>query len=89
MHAVVDRTFVDPAGTRWFFDYKTSQTLDGEVQSDFYQREGERYREQLNRYAELFRSLEPARAVRAALYFPMGDGWCEIPLAGQGKAGKI
>jgi ATP-dependent exoDNAse (exonuclease V) beta subunit len=89
MHAVVDRTFVDPAGTRWIIDYKTSQPLDGEEQADFYQREGERYREQLTRYAALFRSLEPARAVRAALYFPMCDGWCEIPLAGQGKAGKI
>ncbi len=42
--------------------------------------ESERYQPQLVAYAELFRRLEPQRPVRAGLYFPLADAWCEIPL---------
>jgi ATP-dependent helicase/nuclease subunit A len=89
IHAVVDRTFVDEEGTRWVIDYKTSLPYEKEMPAVFYQRESERYREQLTRYAALFQNLEPARPIRTALYFPMFDGWCEIPLADQGKEGNI
>jgi ATP-dependent exoDNAse (exonuclease V) beta subunit len=89
IHAVVDRTFVDKEGTRWVIDYKTSLPFEKEIPVVFYQRESERYRDQLTRYAALFRSLEPSRSVRTALYFPMFGGWCEIPLADQGKDDNI
>lgn len=84
VHVVLDRTFVDADGTRWVVDYKTSLPAENEGQAVFYERERERYREQLAKYAALFRSLEPDRPTRSALYFPMFDGWCEMPLEGDG-----
>ncbi|HXV19707.1 MAG TPA: UvrD-helicase domain-containing protein [Desulfuromonadales bacterium] len=89
VHAVLDRTFVDAEGTRWVIDYKTGLPLKNEDHAVFYQRERECYQEQLARYAALFRSLEPDRAVRTALYFPMFDGWYELPLEDHGKEGNI
>lgn len=89
VHAVLDRTFVDGEGTRWVVDYKTGLPFKNEDHAVFYQREKECYREQLARYAALFRRLEPEKPVRTALYFPMFDGWCEMPLEGHGKEGKI
>jgi hypothetical protein len=89
VHAVLDRTFVDEEGTRWVIDYKTGLPFKNEDHAVFYQRERECYQEQLTRYAALFRSLEPDRPVRIALYFPMFDGWHEMPLEEQGKEGII
>jgi ATP-dependent exoDNAse (exonuclease V) beta subunit len=89
VHAVLDRTFVDGEGTRWVIDYKTGLPFKNEDHAVFYQHERECYQEQLARYAALFRKLEPERTVRTALYFPMFDGWCEMPLEGHGKEGKI
>lgn len=77
-HAVIDRTFVDHEGTRWVIDYKTSQLDQGETLDDFLSRERELYQGQLNVYRELFRALEPERAIEAALYFPMLDAWCPL-----------
>jgi ATP-dependent exoDNAse (exonuclease V) beta subunit len=85
VHAVLDRTFVDEEGTRWVIDYKTGFPFKNEDHAVFYQRERECYREQLVRYAALFRRLEPDRPVRTALYFPMFDGWYEMPLEDPGK----
>jgi len=89
VHAVVDRTFVDDDGNRWVIDFKTGSPLPNEEPASFYQRETERYRDQLVRYASLFRRLEPARLIRCALYFPSFDGWCEITLEGRENEGKI
>ena len=80
VHAIIDRTFVAD-DVRWVVDYKTSEPRHGEALPAFLSGEGERYRVQLATYAELFRSLEPHRPVRAALYFPLIDAWHEIPLA--------
>src|SRR6185312_15389766 len=66
---VIDRSFVDAAGTRWVIDFKTSPHEGGRLE-DFIGRELERYRGQLQKYAALARGLGP-EPVRAALYFPL------------------
>lgn len=76
VHAVIDRTFIDDEGTRWIIDYKTSVPRQGNLK-DFLSQEGERYRRQMTIYRRLFRELEPEASIRAALYFPLLDGWFE------------
>ena len=78
VHAQIDRTFLDEEGRRWVIDYKTSTTGRNEAHEAFLAREGERYRLQLATYVALFREMEPQREVRAALYFPLADGWWEL-----------
>lgn len=67
-NVVIDRSFIDEAGTRWIVDYKTSQHAGGALE-EFIERELARYASQLQLYTRLARGLgnEP---VRAALYFP-------------------
>jgi len=74
---VLDRTFVDEAGRRWIIDYKTGSHAGGDVE-EFLDREQERYRVQLERYAEFLRPHEP-RPIRLGLYFPLLGGWREWP----------
>jgi ATP-dependent exoDNAse (exonuclease V) beta subunit len=68
-NVVIDRSFVDADGTRWVIDFKTSPHEGGRLE-DFINRELERYRGQLQKYAALARGLGP-QPVRAALYFPL------------------
>jgi ATP-dependent exoDNAse (exonuclease V) beta subunit len=77
---IIDRTFVDAAGVRWIIDYKTS-THEGAALDEFLDRERERYRPQLERYAALLRALgdEP---IRLGLYFPLLSAWREWPAPG-------
>ncbi|MGB7738636.1 MAG: UvrD-helicase domain-containing protein [Steroidobacteraceae bacterium] len=72
---VIDRTFVDAAGVRWIVDYKTS-SHEGAGLDEFLDNERERYRGQLERYAQLMRALgdEP---IRLGLYFPLLSAWRE------------
>ncbi len=72
---VIDRTFVDASGVRWIVDYKTS-SHEGAGLDEFLDNERERYRGQLERYAQLMRALgdEP---IRLGLYFPLLSGWRE------------
>ena len=72
---VIDRTFVDATGVRWIVDYKTS-SHEGAGLEDFLDNERERYRGQLERYAQLMQALgdEP---IRLGLYFPLLSGWRE------------
>jgi ATP-dependent exoDNAse (exonuclease V) beta subunit len=72
---VIDRTFIDPAGTRWVIDYKTS-THEGAALEGFLDSEQQRYREQLERYASLVSRLGP-EPVKVALYFPLLRAWRE------------
>ena len=65
----IDRSFVAADGTRWVIDYKTSAHEGGDLEG-FVAREAERYRAQLEGYAELARGLG-TQPVRAALYFPL------------------
>lgn len=71
----IDRTFVDEAGTRWIVDYKTGVHEGGDVEG-FLDREQQRYRVQLERYAALMRAMD-ARPIRLGLYFPLLGGWRE------------
>jgi ATP-dependent helicase/nuclease subunit A len=74
-HTVIDRTFVDKLGTRWIIDYKTGAHIGGGV-DEFLDREQERYREQLERYASIMSKMEE-RLIRLGLYFPLLGGWRE------------
>ena len=58
VRAVFDRSFIDEQGMRWVIDYKTSQHSGG-GREEFLDREVERYRPQLERYAVLARRLGP------------------------------
>lgn len=73
----IDRSFVDATGVRWVVDWKTSQHEGGDREA-FLDRELERYRPQLERYAEAMRCLEPGRPLKVGLYFPLLDGWREL-----------
>jgi ATP-dependent exoDNAse (exonuclease V) beta subunit len=75
VNIVVDRTFVDEHGLRWIVDYKTGVHEGGDSEA-FLDRERERYRPQLERYAKLMRERED-RPIRLGLYFPLLDGWRE------------
>jgi ATP-dependent helicase/nuclease subunit A len=72
---VFDRSFVDDQGVRWVIDYKTSQHVGGGL-AEFLDREVERYRSQLQRYALLAGRLGP-EPVRLGLYFPLMRAWRE------------
>ncbi|MCF6179498.1 MAG: PD-(D/E)XK nuclease family protein, partial [Geopsychrobacter sp.] len=78
VHAVIDRTFVDAEGIRWVIDYKTSTPQGDENIAAFIQRESEHYRGQLAGYVQLLVALEPQRAIRSALYFPLIDRFVEV-----------
>jgi ATP-dependent exoDNAse (exonuclease V) beta subunit len=69
INVVIDRMLVDASGTRWIVDFKTGGHEGGDLQ-EFVDREVERYRPQLQRYAVLARRLGP-ESVRCALYFPV------------------
>jgi len=73
-HVAVDRTFVTE-GVRWIVDFKTG-THEGADREGFLDREQERYRTQLERYASLVRAFD-ARPIRLALYHPLLSGWRE------------
>ena len=75
VRVVLDRTFVDPEGTRWIVDFKLSQHEGGDREA-FLNSERERYRPQLEDYARVMRGLEN-RPVRVGLYFPLLGGWRE------------
>ncbi|MDX8380632.1 MAG: UvrD-helicase domain-containing protein [Ghiorsea sp.] len=75
-HMVLDYSFIDQDGTRWIVDYKTGSHFD-DVDS-FLDQELKRYTEdtpQLPNYVKVLQALEPKKTIKAALYFPMLDGW--------------
>lgn len=72
---IIDRTFIDEKDERWIIDYKTGSHTGGGLK-EFLDREQERYREQLERYAEAISRRED-RVIHLALYFPLMQGWRE------------
>lgn len=76
---IVDRSFVDSNNDRWIVDYKTSSHSGGDLDG-FIASEVERYSEQLERYKHVYQLLEPQRACRVALYFPLLDVFQEVEL---------
>ena len=77
LHVVLDRTFIGADGVRWIVDFKLSRH-EGADTDAFLDSERERYRDQLDDYAEVVRGLgdEP---IRLGLYFPLLAGWREWP----------
>ena len=73
VRVVFDRSFIDDDGVRWVIDYKTSLHAGGNL-DEFLDREVERYRPQLDRYAHFARKLGP-QPVRVGLYFPLMRAW--------------
>ena len=73
---VIDRSFIDAAGILWIVDFKTGSHEGGDM-ARFLDDEEQRYADQLNRYAELVRHLEPDREIRLGLYFPALGQWRE------------
>ncbi len=72
-HIVIDRTFVDEEGIRWIIDYKASTHKGGSL-DEFLDREQERYREQLERYANVMTRMGE-QPICLGLYFPLLNGW--------------
>ncbi len=72
---VIDRTFVCN-GTRWIIDYKTGMREGGDREA-FLDNEVERYREKMERYAEIFRRMDASLPIRIGLYYPLMNGWRE------------
>jgi ATP-dependent helicase/nuclease subunit A len=70
VNLVIDRTFLDDENRRWIVDYKTSGHEGADVEA-FFDREQERYRAQLGRYAA---AGKDGRAM-LGLYFPLLGGW--------------
>jgi ATP-dependent helicase/nuclease subunit A len=79
VHGVLDRTFIAADGTRWIVDFKLSRHEGGGSEA-FLDNERERYRAQLEAYAEAMRALDP-RPIRLGLYFPLLAAWREWPAA--------
>lgn len=75
VNVILDRTFVADDGVRWIIDYKTSSHEGGGLE-EFLDREQERYRVQIERYARIMAHME-ARPIRLGLYFPLLGGWRE------------
>ena len=75
-HVVVDRSFV-ANGVRWIVDFKTGGHEGADVET-FLDREKERYRDQLHRYARFVSSLD-SHPIRLGLYHPLLRGWREWP----------
>jgi ATP-dependent exoDNAse (exonuclease V) beta subunit len=73
---VIDRTFVDASGTRWIVDFKTGRHEGGALEA-FLDEEVERYREQLENYAEVMVLGGETRPIKLGLYFPVFAGWRE------------
>lgn len=74
-HIVIDRSFIDIQGIRWIIDFKTG-THGGTGIDDFLSQEIQRYRPQLERYAQLLQQME-SRPIRLGLYFPVLSKWLE------------
>jgi ATP-dependent exoDNAse (exonuclease V) beta subunit len=73
---VLDRIRIDDDGTHWIVDYKTSTHEGGNLEG-FLAAEADRYRDQLERYAVLYRAWKNAD-VRCALYFPLLQAFIEV-----------
>ena len=66
---IVDRSFIE-SGTRYIVDYKTAVLAKGQSADAFLAEQQEQYREQLERYAQLFAKVEE-HPIQLMLYFPL------------------
>ena len=75
---VIDRVCIDDDGTHWIVDYKTSTHEGGNLQA-FLQSECDRYRGQLQKYANIYAAYSGAK-LRCALYFPLLREFVEVDI---------
>jgi hypothetical protein len=75
---ILDRVRIDDDGIHWIVDYKTSSHEGGDLQG-FLNAETDRYRQQLTKYAEIYRNYANVD-VRCALYFPLLQEFVEVNL---------
>jgi ATP-dependent helicase/nuclease subunit A len=73
---VIDRVRIDKDGIHWIVDYKTSTHEGGDL-ATFLRQETDRYRAQLQKYAEIYSAMTGS-PVKTALYFPMLQEFCEV-----------
>jgi ATP-dependent exoDNAse (exonuclease V) beta subunit len=78
MSIVIDRVRIDSDGTHWIVDYKTSTHEGGDLPG-FLSQELQRHRGQMQKYAGIY-SAATGATVRAALYFPLLQEFCEVEL---------
>lgn len=71
---IIDRTFIDEAGTRWIIDYKTTPFSEGDL-AVFLAEEKEKHQAQMALYRTAMESLEN-RPIQLGLYFPAIPAWC-------------
>ena len=77
---VIDRVKID-GPTHWIVDYKTGAHQGGSLDT-FVAAEVERYRPQLERYADIYRARFGVAEVKTALYFPLLQVFREVKLSG-------
>lgn len=75
INAIIDRTFIDENGVRWIIDFKTGAHGGGSKDA-FIASEVERYRPQLDGYAQLMQSRE-SKPIALGLFFPLLNEWRE------------
>ena len=75
---VIDRVRIDEQGIHWIVDYKTSTHEGGDLPG-FLRQETDRYRQQLQKYKKIYSAMTDA-PVRAGLYFPLLQEFCEVEL---------
>ncbi len=73
--SIIDRTFIDAEGARWIIDYKTGSHSGGGLE-EFFDQEQQRYRPQLERYAQVLQRMAQD-PVHLAIYFPLLGKWRE------------
>ncbi|MEJ1960842.1 MAG: hypothetical protein WDO56_04565 [Gammaproteobacteria bacterium] len=66
-NVIIDRTFIDDAGTRWVIDFKTSRHEGANLEA-FLTEELKRYRNQLERNVSLARGLGPEPVKGSAVF---------------------
>ena len=74
-NAIIDRTFVDENGVRWIIDFKTGAHTGGSKDA-FVSSEVDRYRLQLDGYADLLHAWSN-RPIALGLFFPLLGEWRE------------
>ncbi|MBX3709255.1 MAG: UvrD-helicase domain-containing protein [Gammaproteobacteria bacterium] len=72
---IIDRTFIDEAGTLWIIDYKTAALTHLDLAS-FLAKEYEKYLEQMQKYY-LALKIHHHGSIRLGLYFPALPAWRE------------
>jgi ATP-dependent exoDNAse (exonuclease V) beta subunit len=82
-HLELDRSFVDAEGRRWIIDFKTGQHLGSNI-TEFLDSEVDRYRAQLERYAQAVARFDD-RPIRVGLYFPLMNAFRDWEPANAGQ----